>query len=357
MIQIFQDPVRTTTLRHATRNAQRAQGLDVTNSSPSNAWGEVFFLDIPFYRTRREPCADSDIPGVLAMRIRLFVMCICLWLSAPVYGQGIESNWVKIAEMATPAIAVIETEKGLGSGFFVKSDGTLITNSHVIGDAKEITVKLKNGETYRRAFILSVDEQRDLAVLRVEAADVPILPLGNSNDSKTGEEVLLVGAPRGLEQTVSNGIISGIRVLENGNRVIQTTAPASPGSSGGPLLNRQGQVIGIITFSLVGGQNLNFAIPANYAKGMLDALSLSTAEATGRLLAAPNSSPDPGPSKANGVFVVAYRTPGHQRYSTPEVFQEVVDDLLKEVEELTEEADTILQSTLKSSKEDENKAA
>jgi hypothetical protein len=107
------------------------------------------------------------------------VICFSLWLATPGYGQGIESNWVKIVEAATPAIAVIETDKGLGSGFFVKSDGTLITNSHVIADAKEITVKLKNGETYRRVFIVSVDEQRDLAVLRVEAADVPILPFGN----------------------------------------------------------------------------------------------------------------------------------------------------------------------------------
>jgi hypothetical protein len=145
----------------------------------------------------------------------------------------------------------------------------------VIADAKGITVRLSTGETYGRAYLLADDKQRDIAILRIDASDLPVLQLGNSNDIKLGEDVLLIGAPRGLEQTVSNGIISSIRVLENGNKVIQTTAPASHGSSGGPLINRQGQVIGLLTFSVETGQNLNFAIPANYAKGMLEALPLS----------------------------------------------------------------------------------
>src|SRR5262249_38199584 len=148
---------------------------------------------------------------------------------------------------------------------------------HVIADSKEITVKLSNGEEYRRAYLLSDDEAKDIAILRIEAADVPVLKLGNSNQVKVGEEVLLIGAPRGLDQRVSNGIISGIRVLDDGTKVIQTTAPASPGSSGGPLLDRLGSVIGILTFSVVAGQNLNFAIPVNYARGMLDTLALASA--------------------------------------------------------------------------------
>ena len=81
----------------------------------------------------------------------------------------------------------------------------------MIADAKEIAVNLSNGEAYRRVYLLSADEQK--ALLRIEATDVPTVALGNSNESKPGEEVLLIGAPRGLEQTVSNGIISGIRIL------------------------------------------------------------------------------------------------------------------------------------------------
>jgi hypothetical protein len=176
---------------------------------------------------------------------------------------------VKIVEAATPAIAVIETDKGLGSGFFVKSDGTLITNSHVIADAKEITVKLKNGETYRRVFIVSVDEQRDLAVLRVEAADVPILPFGN-----------YPGA-RKRQQSHSN---------DGTGKSWEQRWPSS--RSPGP----------------------------SHAKGMLDALSLSAVTVTGRLLTAPNRQPDSGLSKANGVFVVAYRAPAHQARRAPPKF-------------------------------------
>ena len=187
------------------------------------------------------------------------------------------TSWVKIIQDTSLAIVVIETDTGLGSGFLVNSNGTVVTNHHVIARAKEITIKLTNGETYRRVYLLSQDETRDIAILRIEASDVPTLKLGNSNQTKVGEEVLLIGAPRGLDQTVSNGIISGIRVLDDGTRVIQTTAPASPGSSGGPLLDRLGNVIGILTFSVVAGQNLNFAIPVNYAKGMLDTLSLASA--------------------------------------------------------------------------------
>src|SRR2546426_4540364 len=187
------------------------------------------------------------------------------------------TSWVKIIQDTSLAIVVIETDTGLGSGFLVNSNGTVVTNHHVIARAKEITIKLTNGETYRRVYLLSQDETRDIAILRIEASDVPTLKLGNSNQTKVGEEVLLIGAPRGLDQTVSNGIISGIRILDDGTKVIQTTAPASPGSSGGPLLDRLGNVIGILTFSVVAGQNLNFAIPINYAKGMLETLSLAPA--------------------------------------------------------------------------------
>ena len=216
----------------------------------------------------------------LRSRARLTLLAVPLLLVHEMSAQtqnSSDTSWVKIIQGVSPAIVVIETDGALGSGFFVQSNGTIITNNHVIKNATEITVRLSNGEAYRRAYVLSKDELRDIAILRIEASDVPILKLGNSNQSKVGEEVLLIGAPRGLEQTVSNGIISGIRVLDDGTRVIQTTAAASPGSSGGPLLDRSGNVVGILTFSLVTGQNLNFAIPVNYAKGMLDTLALAAA--------------------------------------------------------------------------------
>jgi len=188
--------------------------------------------------------------------------------------QSRSSGWIGVVERAREAVAVIVTEKGQGSGFFIEPNGILVTNHHVIADTQEILVKLASGEIFRRAFLLADDQSRDLAILKVESAEVPVIPLGNSNDARLAQEVLLLGAPQGLEQTVSNGLISSIR-LADGSRIIQTTAAASPGSSGGPLLLADGTAIGVLAFSFVQGQNLNFAIPVNYVRGMLDSLKLS----------------------------------------------------------------------------------
>jgi S1-C subfamily serine protease len=192
------------------------------------------------------------------------------------------SGWAKIVAHARPAVVVIETDKGLGSGFVVKADGTIVTNAHVVANATAMAVKLASGEVYRNVYLLSSDPIDDLAFLKIEAVDLPTIPLGNSNDVQVGEEVLLVGAPQGLEQTVSNGLISGIR-LDEGLRVLQTSAAASPGSSGGPLLNRSGEAVGVMSFKMVNGENLNFTIPINYVRGKLDTLTLSNPKAFGPL--------------------------------------------------------------------------
>jgi serine protease Do len=105
-------------------------------------------------------------------------------------------------------VVVIDTDKGIGSGFVVKSDGTIVTNHHVVADAKAMAVKFASGEVYRNVYLLSSDPTEDLAVLKIEAVDLPSIPLGNSSNVQVGEEVLLVGAPRGMEQTVSNGLVS-----------------------------------------------------------------------------------------------------------------------------------------------------
>ena len=194
--------------------------------------------------------------------------------------QG-NNSWVKVVETARPAVVIIKTDKALGSGFIVKPDGTILTNQqcNCRRGAHEILVKLASGEVYRRAWILALDESKDLAILRIEAVDLPVIPLGDSDRSEVGEEVILLGAPQGLEQTVSNGLISSIRLTESGLRVIQTTAAASPGSSGGPLLNDRGEAVGVLSFSVVHGQNLNFAIPINYVRGMIEALALTSGNA------------------------------------------------------------------------------
>jgi S1-C subfamily serine protease len=194
--------------------------------------------------------------------------------------KSVAKEWSEIVAHVRPAVVVIETDEALGSGFVVQPDGIIVTNHHVVANAKQVAVKFPSGEVYRNVYLLSSDPINDLAFLKIEAVELPTIPLGNSNDVQAGDEVLLVGAPQGLEQTVSSGLISGVR-LDNGVRILQTSAPASHGSSGGPLLTRTGEAVGVMSFKLVDGENLNFAIPINYVRGKLDTLTLSNSKALG----------------------------------------------------------------------------
>lgn len=265
------------------------------------------------------------------MRNIFFLTALCVVQSAAALGQAPSAAWVDLIEKIKPAVVVVETDKGLGSGFFVKSDGTLVTNHHVVAGAAAVNVRLPSGEIFRKVYLLADSEERDLAILRVEGSNLPTVPLGDSNQVRVGEEVLLLGAPQGLEETVSNGIVSSTRLLESGTRVIQTTAPASPGSSGGPLVNRSGAALGVMSFLVSGGQNLNFAIPINYVHGMLDSLDVSRSAPMpfkSDVSRRPASTPATSPTTSRGVLVFAYRTPAHVQLSKPEVFMGIVDDLM-----------------------------
>ena len=155
-----------------------------------------------------------------------------------------------------------------GSGFFVHS-GYVATNHHVAEGATRAYIKLVGQDTtYIAESIAAIDEEHDLALLKVTGISTPVLPLANSDTVQIGETVYVIGNPQGfLEGTVSDGIISSIR--EEGNKKwLQMTAPISPGSSGGPVLNTRGEVIGI-SVGDIDGQNLNFAVPSNYLKALL----------------------------------------------------------------------------------------
>lgn len=157
-----------------------------------------------------------------------------------------------------------------GSGFMVSSDGEFVTNYHVIEGAASAVIKFPNGAFYGVDGVLALDPVQDLAVLKAAGKGFPFLTLGDSEDVEVGESVIAIGSPLSLEETVSSGIVSGVRTIgERSLKVIQTTAAISPGSSGGALLNLKGQVIGITAYRLVKGENLNFAIAANYVKPLL----------------------------------------------------------------------------------------
>jgi hypothetical protein len=181
-----------------------------------------------------------------------------------------------IAKAANGAVvSIVMSDKvgkpiGQGSGFVLRSDGIILTNYHVIAEGISAVAKLPDGAFYVVDGVLASDKVRDLAVIKVHGENFRTITLGNSDRLQVGEEVVAIGNPLSLESTVSNGIISGIRTADSlGGRFLQITTPISPGSSGGPLFNMQGEVVGITTMYLEGGENLNFAIPVNDAKLLL----------------------------------------------------------------------------------------
>lgn len=166
-------------------------------------------------------------------------------------------------------------QKGLGSGFIIDREGYIITNNHVIENADQITVKLADGEEYD-ATLVGRDSKTDLAVIKIEPpSDITPLKMGNSDALKVGGWVVAVGSPFGLEQTVTAGIVSAKgRVIGSGpyDDFIQTDASINPGNSGGPLINMEGEVVGINTAIIAGGHGIGFAIPINLARGIVTQL-------------------------------------------------------------------------------------
>ncbi|MYB95157.1 tetratricopeptide repeat protein [Candidatus Poribacteria bacterium] len=198
------------------------------------------------------------------------VLLFCLTNSTP--AQTVP----EIAEKALAATVYLEMKDsngktlGFGSGFFVKSD-LIATNYHVIAGAASGTAKLVGKyTTYKIEGWTATDEDNDLALLKVSAYGIKPLMLGKSDAVKIGDTVYVAGNPKGLEGTFSDGIISSRRDKYTKKR-FQMTAPISPGSSGGPVLNRKGEVIGVSVAAHrdLDAQNLNFAIPSNYLKTLL----------------------------------------------------------------------------------------
>lgn len=166
-------------------------------------------------------------------------------------------------------------QQGLGSGFIIDRDGYIVTNNHVVEGADTIKVILKD-ETEYPAKVIGRDPVTDIALIKIEAkGNLPTVKLGNSDDLKVGEWVTAIGSPFGLQYTVTAGIVSAKgRVIGSGpyDDFIQTDASINPGNSGGPLINMKGEVVGINTMIIAGGQGIGFAIPIDMAKGIVTQL-------------------------------------------------------------------------------------
>lgn len=173
---------------------------------------------------------------------------------------------VQSAVVRISAFDVLGKEVVQGSGFFVSQEGHVITNWHVISSAASVAVKTTTGATFAGLGVIAKDEGLDLAKIAIDARNTKFrkLPLA-ATLPKVGERVIVLGSPFGLETTISDGLISGLRKPSANKQILQISAPISPGSSGGPVINMKGQVVGIASFQLAKGQNLNFAVPAVYA--------------------------------------------------------------------------------------------
>jgi serine protease Do len=178
--------------------------------------------------------------------------------------------------------------QGTGSGFVVDPDGVIVTNAHVVADADEVRVRLTDGREFK-AKVLGSDRTTDIAVLKIDATGLPMVKVGNPDATRVGEWVVAIGAPFGLENTVTAGIVSAkSRSLPGGAAVpfIQTDAAVNPGNSGGPLFNLKGEVIGVNSqiFSRTGGfQGLAFAVPINVAMDVKDQIQQHGKVTHGRL--------------------------------------------------------------------------
>lgn len=219
----------------------------------------------------------------------LWLSLILLTISAcPCTAQDLLPELVRRIKPSAVAIETFDSrgEKlSRGSGFFIDSD-RVVTNRHVIDGAYRAEVHSYSGTVYAVKGVLAVDAEGDLALLRVDAPAGSTRPLPLDRTSpQEGESVVVIGNPFGLEGSVTNGIVSAVRDIPTFGRIIQITAPISPGSSGSPVVNMQGQVIGVATLQITGGQSVNFAIPSERISQLQSATLMTLPElvaSTGR---------------------------------------------------------------------------
>ena len=243
--------------------------------------------------------------GVFAYAIIItvfFVLCLVMLAATVIwYGSGDDGTvitgsgltTVEVAEQVNPSTVLIyaadSMTSGYGTGFFIRENGYIATNAHVVDSAKQISVTLYSGEVLK-AELIGSSEPDDLAVLKIEGTGYPVAKIGDSDALRVGETAIAIGNPSGADApwTTTQGIISALNreiTLEGTSSIeemtmIQTDAPVNPGNSGGPLCNDRGEVIGIVTRKLTNYESIGLAIPINGAMKILSAI-IETGSADG----------------------------------------------------------------------------
>ncbi len=242
----------------------------VARSNPQPVVPTSSAIETPMVPANFSDLAERVKPGVVNIQVVQKVKNVGMAFPGDPFGE--DSPFGRFFGINPPRE---QKQEGVGSGFVISQDGYIVTNNHVVEDAEQIKVKLSNGDEYS-AKVVGRDPKTDLAVVKIDGVkDLHALALGNSEDAKVGSWVVAVGSPFGLEQTVTQGIISGKgRVIGSGpyDDFIQTDASINPGNSGGPLVNMKGEVIGINSAINPNGQGIGFAIPINMAKSVIPQL-------------------------------------------------------------------------------------
>jgi serine protease Do len=187
-----------------------------------------------------------------------------------------EGTIIRVAQQVSPAVVLVEREGASGSGVIARRDGVVLTNAHVVGNARQVFLTLADGRRLP-ARVLGRDPSVDVAVVQANIQNAPVAPIGDSDRLVVGQTAVAIGNPLGFERTVTTGVISALNRALRGStldQLIQTDAAISPGNSGGPLLDSRGRVVGINTavIRVEGAEGLGFAIPINLARDIAEQL-------------------------------------------------------------------------------------
>jgi regulator of sirC expression with transglutaminase-like and TPR domain len=190
----------------------------------------------------------------------------------PMAAPGIEA----LVEKVRPSVVVVNftdrdgTALGVGSGVIIREDGLIATNLHVLGEARPVQVRLLDGRTFMATQIYAHEKSQDLAILKIDATGLPALPLGDSEAIQVGQSVVAVGNPQGLEHSVVAGVVSALRDNIDGMAMIQLAIPIERGNSGGPVVDLEGNVLGLMTLKSLVTDNLGYAVAVNSLKPLLE---------------------------------------------------------------------------------------
>ena len=195
---------------------------------------------------------------VVSVRLVLMMFCVI---------QSLSVSYAAVPDSLMGSSVKIYSDNGTGSGVIVESTGVILTNFHVIDGAKSVAIELSDGEIFQEVALIVSDPRRDIAALKISGFDLPTSSFGNSNDVKVGDRVTVIGSPRGYIGTLSEGVISARRKMD-GYELFQLDASISKGSSGGGVFDKKGKLIALAVGVIDGAQNLNFAVPINYARGL-----------------------------------------------------------------------------------------